>query len=77
VEEELWHALMKAKLIFPTISEVGQDGQVQVSIQGESKGNVNWEGCQYSKCGRTDRGVSAFGQVIGIRVRSNRPMEQR
>jgi tRNA pseudouridine38/39 synthase len=30
-----------------------------------------WE---YSKCGRTDRGVSAFGQVIGIRVRSNRPV---
>lgn len=32
-----------------------------------------WE---YSKCGRTDRGVSAFGQVIGIRVRSNRPVER-
>ena len=30
-----------------------------------------WE---YSKCGRTDRGVSAFGQVIGIRVRSNKPL---
>lgn len=35
---------------------------------------MNWEGCEYSKCGRTDRGVSAFGQVIGIRVRSNRPL---
>jgi tRNA pseudouridine38/39 synthase len=34
---------------------------------------VDWEGAQYSKCGRTDRGVSAFGQVIGVRVRSNRP----
>ncbi|KAK3946095.1 pseudouridylate synthase [Diplogelasinospora grovesii] len=30
-----------------------------------------WE---YSKCGRTDRGVSAFGQVISIKVRSNRPL---
>ena len=28
----------------------------------------------YSKCGRTDRGVSAFGQVIAIRLRSNRPL---
>lgn len=37
-------------------------------------GAVNWEGCEYSKCGRTDKGVSAFGQVIGIRVRSNRPL---
>lgn len=27
----------------------------------------------YSRCGRTDRGVSAFGQVIGLRVRSNLP----
>ena len=32
----------------------------------------NWDGCEYSKCGRTDKGVSAFGQVVGIRVRSNR-----
>ncbi|KAI9673813.1 MAG: hypothetical protein M1829_003931 [Trizodia sp. TS-e1964] len=57
VEEELWKALWKARLIFPT---------------GEG---VNWEGCEYSKCGRTDKGVSAFGQVIGVRVRSNRPLE--
>ena len=35
---------------------------------------VNWEGCEYSKCGRTDRGVGAFGQVISLRVRSNRPL---
>lgn len=34
---------------------------------------LNWEGCEYSKCGRTDRGVSAFGQVVGVRVRSNAP----
>jgi tRNA pseudouridine38/39 synthase len=40
-------------------------------------GEVNWEGCEYSKCGRTDRGVSAFGQVIGIRVRSNRPLPKK
>ncbi|KAK7408227.1 pseudouridine synthase deg1 [Neonectria punicea] len=35
---------------------------------------VDFECCEYSKCGRTDRGVSAFGQVIGVRVRSNRPL---
>ncbi|RKF64044.1 putative pseudouridylate synthase 3 [Erysiphe neolycopersici] len=58
VEEELWKAFTKAKLIFPHPSQaVG-----------------SWEGCEYSKCGRTDRGVSAFGQVIGLRVRSNRPL---
>lgn len=31
------------------------------------------DSCGYSRCGRTDRGVSAFGQVIGVRVRSNLP----
>ncbi|KAL1837646.1 hypothetical protein VTJ49DRAFT_3545 [Mycothermus thermophilus] len=30
----------------------------------------------YSKCGRTDRGVSAFGQVVALRVRSNRPVKK-
>jgi len=48
-------------LISPTISATSQPE------------GISWEGCEYSKCGRTDKGVSAFGQVIGIRVRSNRP----
>lgn len=62
VEEELWKALNKARLVFPTPNPLlGPD-------------EPNWEGCEYSKCGRTDKGVSAFGQVVGIRVRSNRPV---
>ena len=61
VEEELWKALNKAKLVIPTPNPSLEPGE------------PNWEGCEYSKCGRTDKGVSAFGQVIGIRVRSNRP----
>lgn len=66
VEEVLWKALNKARLIFP-------DGKSS-SIKAQE---VSWEGCDYSKCGRTDKGVSAFGQVIGIRVRSNRPLPQK
>ncbi|KAF7943655.1 uncharacterized protein EAE97_005726 [Botrytis byssoidea] len=62
IEEELWQALNKARLIFPQ------------GVNPLAPGEVNWEGCEYSKCGRTDKGVSAFGQVIGIRVRSNRPL---
>ena len=58
----LWKALNKARLIFPTPDP------------SKHHGEVNWDGCEYSKCGRTDRGVSAFGQVIGVRVRSNRPL---
>ncbi|OJD34597.1 pseudouridylate synthase 3 [Diplodia corticola] len=61
IEEELWKALKKTRLILPTPKP------------GLREDDINWEGCEYSKCGRTDRGVSAFGQVIGIRVRSNRP----
>ncbi|KAK0652178.1 pseudouridine synthase, partial [Cercophora newfieldiana] len=57
IEEELWKALVKACLIFPTKPEEVDFGP--------------WE---YSKCGRTDRGVSAFGQVIAIRVRSSKPI---
>ncbi|KAL8867661.1 MAG: hypothetical protein Q9198_008436, partial [Flavoplaca austrocitrina] len=64
VEEEMWKAFDKAKLIFPTHNPDLKEGE------------PNWEGCEYSKAGRTDKGVSAFGQVIGIRVRSNRPLEE-
>ncbi|KAL1306040.1 hypothetical protein AAFC00_004167 [Neodothiora populina] len=64
IEEELFKALTKTRLIFPTrLAEL-------------SEGEIDWEGTEYSKCGRTDRGVSAFGQVIGIRVRSSRPTEE-
>ncbi|KAI0885368.1 pseudouridine synthase [Annulohypoxylon maeteangense] len=38
---------------------------------------VNWDSWEYSKCGRTDKGVSAFGQVIVARVRSNRPLPKK
>lgn len=103
VEEVLWKALRKARLIAPPLvtegagpevdesydvvwgaqerrdryvksekldprAREGQDGNKRLKLE------LSWEGCQYSKCGRTDRGVSAFGQVIGIRVRSNRPL---
>lgn len=59
IEEELWKALRKTKLIFPDFKEGREE-------------EVCWDGVDYSKCGRTDRGVSAFGQVIGVRVRSAR-----
>ncbi|KAF1983335.1 pseudouridine synthase [Aulographum hederae CBS 113979] len=72
VEEELWRALMKCRLIFPT----QQEGAPQTKHgRGPWEGTVNWDGTDYSKCGRTDKGVSAFGQVVGIRVRSNRPVK--
>ena len=55
---------MKTRLIAPK------------EVANQKSGTVNWEGCDYSKCGRTDKGVSAFGQVIGIRVMSKMPPQQ-
>ena len=71
IEEMVWKALRRTRLIFPT-NESGdfEDSNEPRALKPYS---INWEGCQYSKAGRTDRGVSAFGQVIGIRVRSARP----
>jgi tRNA pseudouridine38/39 synthase len=31
--------------------------------------------CQYSRCGRTDRGVSALGQIIAMQIKSAFPFE--
>jgi len=81
VEEELWKALVKTRLINPIPSGQGTpryNGIDKKTFQTWDKraADVNWEGCEYSKCGRTDRGVSAFGQVIGIRVRSNRRLPE-
>ncbi|OAL02291.1 pseudouridine synthase [Phaeosphaeriaceae sp. SRC1lsM3a] len=78
IEEELWKALVKTRCINP-IPTKGEDADYskmdrKTFVAWDRDGaDVNWDGCEYSKCGRTDRGVSAFGQVIGIRVRSNRP----
>ena len=43
-------------------------------IWPDAPDKVDFAPWEYSKCGRTDRGVSAFGQVVGVRVRSNRPV---
>ncbi|KAI9791217.1 MAG: hypothetical protein M1816_004209 [Peltula sp. TS41687] len=82
IEEVLWRALRMARLIFPSKNTVKGNGAVEgrekekekEEEEEEEEEEINWEGCEYSKCGRTDKGVSAFGQVVGIRVRSNRPL---
>lgn len=59
IEEALWRALVRSCLITPA----------------GDPARIDFAPFEYSKCGRTDKGVSAFGQVIGIRLRSNRPLE--
>ncbi|KAF2721269.1 pseudouridine synthase [Polychaeton citri CBS 116435] len=68
IEEVLWRALTKTKLIFPDFKDASVSGTT-----ADGKQEVTWDGVDYSKCGRTDKGVSAFGQVVGLKVRSNRP----
>src|SRR6266480_350867 len=79
VEEELWKALVKCRLIFPpSLKENGLlEGNLSEKLDAykTSRVPVDWDGCEYSKCGRTDRGVSAFGQVIAVRVRSARQLK--
>lgn len=35
------------------------------------------QSCNYSRCGRTDRGVSALGQIVSLRLRSSIPLSTR
>jgi tRNA pseudouridine38/39 synthase len=79
IEEEVWKALVKTRLINPIPTKGAETGYNRIDyktfVKWDREGaDVNWDGCDYSKCGRTDRGVSAFGQVIGVRVRSSRSL---
>lgn len=73
IEEELWKALRMTRLIFPVNMPQDDDSSGNNGLGPNRVSLIDWEGCQYSKAGRTDRGVSAFGQVVGMRVRSARP----
>lgn len=60
----------------PTIEEELWKALVKACLVfPDNPDEVRLDDWEYSKCGRTDRGVSAFGQVIAIRLRSNRPKE--
>ncbi|EPS45602.1 hypothetical protein H072_424 [Dactylellina haptotyla CBS 200.50] len=86
VEEKLFEALLRSRLV-PAKTYYNPDGSVDTTqvfsdgANGSTNGDIGkWidlERWEYTKCGRTDRGVSAFGQVVGVRVRSNRPNIQR
>ncbi|TGZ82870.1 pseudouridine synthase, partial [Ascodesmis nigricans] len=66
VEEVLFLALLRARLVPPLPNST--DPESVLAWPGP-------EAINYSKCGRTDKGVSAYDQVIGLTVRSRRPAE--
>ena len=54
----------------PTVEGVLFDALVQTRLIDGTKG---FEGCEWERCGRTDRGVSGAGNVISLLVRSAIP----
>lgn len=60
-------AFQNTKTSLPTVEGVLFDAFVKARLIDPAAG---FEGCGWEKCGRTDRGVSAAGQVISLWVRS-------
>ena len=56
----------------PTVEGVLFDALVQTRLIDGTKG---FEGCEWERCGRTDRGVSGAGNVISLWVRSAMPQD--
>jgi len=57
----------------PTVENVLFDVLAQTRLVDKDAG---FDGCGWEKCGRTDRGVSAAGQVVSLWVRSRLPSEE-
>ncbi|PCH43000.1 tRNA pseudouridine synthase [Wolfiporia cocos MD-104 SS10] len=57
----------KAETALPTVEGVLYDALAHTRLIDSAAG---FEGCGWEKCGRTDRGVSAAGQVVSMWVRS-------
>ncbi|KDR74032.1 hypothetical protein GALMADRAFT_598274 [Galerina marginata CBS 339.88] len=57
----------------PTVENVLFDVLAKTRLVDPKAG---FEGCGWEKCGRTDRGVSAAGQVVSLWVRSALPAEE-
>jgi tRNA pseudouridine38/39 synthase len=60
-------AFQNVKTTLPTVEGVLFDAMVKARLVDPAGG---FDGCGWEKCGRTDRGVSAAGQVISLWIRS-------
>ncbi|KAJ9098799.1 hypothetical protein QFC19_006276 [Naganishia cerealis] len=71
-----WHysglALQNMPTPLPTV-----EGELLAALEKTHliEPGAGWEGCGFSRCGRTDRGVSSAGQVVSLWVRSKRTPE--
>ncbi|KAF9458170.1 pseudouridine synthase [Collybia nuda] len=60
-------AFQNMKTTLPTVEGVLFDAMAKAKLVDAAGG---FDGCGWEKCGRTDRGVSAAGQVISLWIRS-------
>lgn len=65
-------AVQKEPTPLPTVEGVVLDALHRCRLIG----SLSTQECGFSRCGRTDRGVSALNQVISLRVRSNLTLEE-
>lgn len=66
-------AFQAAPTPLPTVENVLFDVLAQTRLVDPDAG---FEGCGWEKCGRTDRGVSAAGQVVSLWIRSALPLSE-
>jgi tRNA pseudouridine38/39 synthase len=57
----------------PTVESVLFDALAKARLVEKDAG---FDGCEWEKCGRTDRGVSAAGQIVSLWVRSALPSHE-
>ncbi|KAK4686546.1 tRNA pseudouridine38/39 synthase, partial [Tremellales sp. Uapishka_1] len=62
-------ALQSTDTPLPTVEGELMKALEKTRLIEEGKG---WDGCVFSRCGRTDRGVSGEGQVVDLWLRTNR-----
>ncbi|KAF8326398.1 pseudouridine synthase [Cantharellus anzutake] len=60
--------IQEGNTLMPTVESVLFNALAKARLVDPAAG---LEGCGWSRCGRTDRGVSAAGQVVSLWVRSN------
>ena len=67
IEKEVFAALRKACLLQ---EERNNNHNHKNNNNNHHNNSISRELCQYSRCGRTDRGVSAAGQVLALKLKS-------
>ena len=71
IERALFQAMAQCQLI-PTAdrAQLSANDTTDNSVVADNKNNNNTASLHYSRCGRTDKGVSSAGQVVALHLKS-------